>query len=93
MKDDEFTETTGSFKNGAAHILVATTVIEAGANVPNATTIAIGQAERFGLARLHQLKGRAGRKGYKSYCILITADKENPGIKAMESTSDGFCNR
>ena len=83
MKDDEFTEAIDSFKNGDAHILVATTVIEVGVNVPNATVIAIEQAER-------QLRGRVGRKDHKSYCVLITADRENPRITAMEKTSDGF---
>ena len=90
MKDEEFTEAIDSFKNGDAHILVATTVIEVGVNVPNATVIAIEQAERFGLSQLHQLRGRVGRKDYKSYCVLITADRENPRITAMEKTSDGF---
>lgn len=90
MKDDEFTEAIDSFKNGEAQILVATTVIEVGVNVPNATVIAIEQAERFGLSQLHQLRGRVGRKDYKSYCVLITADRENPRIAAMEKTSDGF---
>ena len=90
MKDDEFTEAIDSFKNGDAHILVATTVIEVGVNVPNATVIAIEQAERFGLSQLHQLRGRVGRKDHKSYCVLITADRENPRITAMEKTSDGF---
>ena len=90
MKDDEFTEAIDSFKNGDAHILVATTVIEVGVNVPNATVIAIEQAERFGLSQLHQLRGRVGRKDHKSYCVLITADRENPRITAMEKTADGF---
>ena len=90
MKDDEFTEAIDSFKNGDAHILVATTVIEVGVNVPNATVIAIEQAERFGLSQLHQLRGRVGRKDHKSYCVLITGDRENPRITAMERTADGF---
>ena len=90
MKDDEFTEAIDSFKNGDAQILVATTVIEVGVNVPNATVIAVEQAERFGLSQLHQLRGRVGRRDYKSYCVLITSDRDNPRIAAMEKTSDGF---
>ena len=90
MKDEEFTEAIDSFKSGDAQILVATTVIEVGVNVPNATVIAIEQAERFGLSQLHQLRGRVGRKDFKSYCVLITADRENPRITAMEKTADGF---
>ena len=90
MKDEEFAKAIDSFKSGEAQILVATTVIEVGVNVPNATVIAIEQAERFGLSQLHQLRGRVGRKDFKSYCILLTKDKENQRIMAMERISDGF---
>ena len=90
MKDEEFTSAIDSFKSGEAQILVATTVIEVGVNVPNATMIVIEQAERFGLSQLHQLRGRVGRKDYKSYCVLSTSDKTNPRITAMEKTNDGF---
>ena len=90
MKEEEFSAAIGAFKKGDAQILVATTVIEVGVNVPNATMIVIEQAERFGLSQLHQLRGRVGRKDYKSYCVLSTADKANPRITAMEKTTDGF---
>jgi len=90
MTDDEFTESIDKFKNGEADVLVATTVIEVGVNIPNATVMVIEQAERFGLSQLHQLRGRVGRREYKSYCILMTKEKENPRILAMETMSDGF---
>lgn len=90
MKDDEFSEAVEQFRTGAADILVATTVIEVGVNVPNATVIVIEQAERFGLSQLHQLRGRVGRREYPSYCILMTKQKQNPRIKAMIEMSDGF---
>lgn len=90
MKDEEFTRAIDSFKSGEAQILVATTVIEVGVNVPNATVIVIEQAERFGLSQLHQLRGRVGRRDYKSYCVLFTKDRGNDRIAAMERTTDGF---
>lgn len=90
MKDEEFTKAIDSFKSGEAQILVATTVVEVGVNVPNATVIIIEQAERFGLSQLHQLRGRVGRRDYKSYCVLYTNNKENERIAAMERTTDGF---
>jgi ATP-dependent DNA helicase RecG len=90
MKDEEFTKAIDSFKSGEAQILVATTVVEVGVNVPNATVIIIEQAERFGLSQLHQLRGRVGRRDYKSYCVLYTNNKENERIVAMERITDGF---
>lgn len=90
MKDEEFTKAIDSFKSGEAQILVATTVVEVGVNVPNATVIIIEQAERFGLSQLHQLRGRVGRRDYKSYCVLYTNNKENERIAAMERITDGF---
>ena len=90
MTDDEFADAIDQFRKGSADILVATTVIEVGVNIPNTTVIVIEQAERFGLSQLHQLRGRVGRRDYPSYCILMTKDKQNPRIKAMTEMSDGF---
>ena len=82
------------FVNGETNILVSTTVIEVGVNVPNASVMVIENAERFGLSQLHQLRGRVGRGEYNSYCILMTQDKMTPDaetrINAMVSTNDGF---
>jgi ATP-dependent DNA helicase RecG len=82
-----------SFKNAEIQILVATTVIEVGVDVPNATVMVIEQAERFGLAQLHQLRGRVGRGGEKSYCVLVTGKLSDAGrerIRTMVDSSDGF---
>lgn len=82
------------FKSGEIDILVATTVIEVGVDVPNASLMLIVHAERFGLAQLHQLRGRIGRGDYESYCILLAyppfSDDARQRLKAMEATSDGF---
>jgi ATP-dependent DNA helicase RecG len=83
-----------SFVAGEIQILVSTTVIEVGVDVPNASVMVVEHAERFGLSQLHQLRGRVGRGAEKSYCLLLTADKktavaiERLGI--MEQTNDGF---
>lgn len=78
------------FKKGETQILVATTVIEVGVSNPNATVIAITNAERFGLSTLHQLRGRVGRGSLQSYCILQSPDKDNKRLQTMCSCSDGF---
>jgi ATP-dependent DNA helicase RecG len=82
------------FVKGEADVLVATTVIEVGVNVPNATVMIIESAERFGLSQMHQLRGRVGRGGEQSYCILLTgnkiSDESYKRIQIMTSTTDGF---
>ena len=78
------------YKAGNINVLIATTVIEVGVNVPNASVIVIHNAERFGLAGLHQLRGRVGRGQYQSYCILFSEDQSNPRLQVMCETNDGF---
>jgi len=82
------------FRDGHAHILVATTVIEVGVDIPNASVMIIESAERFGLSQLHQLRGRVGRGAEQSYCILMTTDKLSKEaatrIEVMVSSNDGF---
>lgn len=81
------------FRDGEIHALVATTVIEVGVDVPNANLMIIHHAERFGLAQLHQLRGRIGRGGHKSYCVLLTDGKSAEAMEklaVMEKTADGF---
>lgn len=94
MKADEKEMEMQRFKMGKTQIMVATTVIEVGVDVPNATVMVVENAERFGLSQLHQLRGRVGRGGSKSYCILITGYKlSKEGRKRMETmvdTNDGF---
>ena len=93
MKGAEKEAAMASFANGNGNILVATTVIEVGVDVPNATLMVIEDADRFGLSQLHQLRGRVGRGSAKSYCIL-TSQNRNPEtlqrIKAFCKTNDGF---
>jgi ATP-dependent DNA helicase RecG len=82
------------FSEGKTNIMVATTVIEVGVNVPNASVMIIESAERFGLSQLHQLRGRVGRGAEQSYCILITNHKlssdSKTRIETMVRTNDGF---
>ena len=82
-----------SFRRGELNILVATTVVEVGVNVPNATVMVILNAERFGLAQLHQLRGRVGRGALESFCILVSDAKTEEARARMEimtKSSDGF---
>lgn len=94
MKSDEKAAVMERFKKGEIHILVSTTVIEVGVDVPNATVMAIEHAERFGLSQLHQLRGRVGRGSHASTCILFThqrlADSSRARLDVLESTEDGF---
>nr|UWI49145.1 ATP-dependent DNA helicase RecG [Clostridioides difficile] len=93
MKSSEKDEVMSNFKNKEIDILVSTTVIEVGVNVPNATLMIIENAERFGLAQLHQLRGRVGRGSHKSYCVLIYDSKTDvcrQRMSIMEETNDGF---
>ena len=90
---DQKEEVMASFRDGELNVLVATTVIEVGVDVPNANVMVIHNAERFGLAQLHQLRGRIGRGEYKSYCILTTDGKSPDAIEKLQvlaDTSDGF---
>ena len=93
MKNKEKDAIMASYKAGEIDILISTTVIEVGVDVPNATIMIIENAERFGLAQLHQLRGRVGRGEYKSYCILKYESKSDlvaERMKIMEQTNDGF---
>ena len=81
------------FQRGETSVLISTTVIEVGVDVPNATVMLIENAERFGLAQLHQLRGRIGRGAHKSYCILLSegkAEDTTAKLAVLESTIDGF---
>ncbi|MBN1034973.1 ATP-dependent DNA helicase RecG [Clostridium botulinum] len=93
MKSSEKQDKINRFKNNEFKVLISTTVIEVGVNVPNASVMIIENAERFGLAQLHQLRGRVGRGEYASYCILIAKAKSNitkKRMKIMTESTDGF---
>ncbi|MBN1147875.1 MAG: ATP-dependent DNA helicase RecG [Anaerolineales bacterium] len=93
MKADEKDAVMAAFRSGEYHILVATSVIEVGVDVPNAAVMVIEGANRFGLAQLHQFRGRVGRGADKAYCLLIPDtpdDIENERLQAMAETNDGF---
>ena len=89
MKKADITKTIGLFASGRVSILVSTTIVEVGVNVPNATGIAIMNAERFGMSALHQLRGRVGRKGDQGYCYLVS-DKFSEKLQALCALSSGF---
>ena len=93
LKQKEKDRIMNEFKEGKIDILISTTVIEVGVNVPNASVMVIQNAERFGLAALHQLRGRVGRGEYQSYCILKyqgKSDNIRQRMKIMQETNDGF---
>lgn len=94
MKPAEKEAAMAEFASGQSQIMVATTVIEVGVNVPNASVMIIESAERFGLSQLHQLRGRVGRGAEQSYCILVTSDKlssdSRTRMRTMVDTNDGF---
>ena len=89
-KKTELAKILEDFKENRRSILIATTVIEVGVNVPNASTIIIHNAERYGLATLHQLRGRVGRGGGKAYCVLFSEERDNERLQIMCQTTDGF---
>ena len=94
MKNEDKAYEMERFKNGKTQIMVSTTVIEVGVNIPNASVMVIESSERFGLSQLHQLRGRVGRGSENSYCILMSKDKisndARTRIKTMTNTNDGF---
>ena len=92
MKDEEKAATMTSFANHKLDILVSTTVIEVGIDIPNASVMLIEGADQFGLAQLHQLRGRVGRSSWQGYCYLVpsTSAKPSKRLRAMEGTTDGF---
>ncbi len=93
LPPDEKERVMKRFRAGEIDVLVSTSVIEVGIDVPNATVMLVEGADRFGLAQLHQFRGRVGRSSHRSYCLLIPSndeDAENKRLKAMEATNDGF---
>ena len=93
MSNVEKDEVMHSFKKGKLDVLVSTTVIEVGVNVPNATIMIINDAHRFGLSALHQLRGRVGRGIKKAYCFLVSSSTNDNSInrlEVLEKTNDGF---
>jgi ATP-dependent DNA helicase RecG len=90
LKADERDQVMRRFRAGEVQVLVATTVIEVGIDVPNATIMVVDHPERFGLAQLHQLRGRVGRGSAESHCILLSPGRTPPRLKAFAATDDGF---
>ncbi len=94
MKADAKDRVMKAFVAGDLHMLVTTTVVEVGVDVPNATVMVVEHAERFGLSQLHQLRGRVGRSSHQSYCVLLyqspISEEARERLKAMTETTDGF---
>ncbi|MEO7904715.1 MAG: helicase-related protein, partial [Candidatus Saccharimonadales bacterium] len=92
MKPDEKDAVMTQFSHGELDILVSTTVVEVGVDVPNATVMIIENADRFGLSQLHQLRGRVGRSIHQSYCYLVMSDSSKPSqrLREIEKSNDGF---
>lgn len=92
LKTEDKNKIMSEFVAGKIHILVSTTVIEVGVDVPNATVMLIEEAERFGLAQIHQLRGRVGRSQHQGYCYLMMSDSKSPNrrLRALENTNNGF---
>lgn len=92
LSTDEKDEVMQRFASGECDILVSTTVVEVGVDVPNATVMMIENADRFGLSQLHQLRGRVGRSSHQSYCYLVTSDTNKPSqrLREIEKSNDGF---
>jgi ATP-dependent DNA helicase RecG len=94
MKQEAKDQVMQAFVSGQVHVLVSTTVVEVGVDVPNASVMVVEHAERFGLSQLHQLRGRVGRGSWASYCVLLYqapwSDDARERLKAMASTNDGF---
>jgi ATP-dependent DNA helicase RecG len=94
MKQDAKDRVMGAFARGEFHLLVTTTVVEVGVDVPNAGVMVVEHAERFGLSQLHQLRGRVGRGPHQSYCVLLyqspLTDQGRERLKALTETTDGF---
>ncbi len=92
LSPDEKDAVMQQFSDGALDILVSTTVVEVGVDVPNATVMLIEDGERFGLAQLHQLRGRVGRSEHQSYCYIVPSDSKKPSqrLKEIEKSNDGF---
>ncbi len=93
MRSEEKDKIMAAFKNKEIDVLVSTTVVEVGVDIPNASVMLIEGANRFGLAQLHQLRGRVGRGSHKSYCLLIPENEdalENERLQVMQATNDGF---
>jgi ATP-dependent DNA helicase RecG len=94
MKPDEKDRIMHAFLRGESHILVSTTVVEVGVDVPNASVMIVEHAERFGLSQLHQLRGRVGRGAHQSYCVLLyqapLTEAGRERLKALTDSTDGF---